>query len=798
MRIIIVAIVGLLLPNLAWGQAKPMSLSIEGVSSRAFVEGAALFHENVSDTAESTAPVDDVSDLDSLHRSVKGENLRPTTLREVSGYKGGKIWVLFSLRNETKRSAFVVRYRYPSMQNISLLQFAEDGRLLAKLKSGKLVPAAERPIPDGEFLFPIQILPGKAASFAAILESNGSIQLPFEILTSEAMHEVTKTKHLLFGFYYGVTALILLYSIFLTVTLRKRIYLTYVFYVLSVIFAQMGLHGIAYQYIWPAWHEWNKVSTIFFVGLMFVTLSAFTISSLRLKDISRFFYGVILAFAIVSGLISLSALFFYGNTVIRCTGILTSILPLIILPAGLVAWRKRETFAPFYVSAVAFYLLGASFYGLKDSGILPANFLTENGILFGSLVEIAVLSLGIAYQIRSMNREATLLKFNYDKASALSEIASQISHDIRSPLSALNMAVSFLKDIPEEQRLLVRGAAQRINDIANELLQQSKKNLIESGESADRSVPNQDDAQPAEPVMLIALLDAIVSEKRTQFRERIGVEICTDLGQGYGLFAEINAAEFSRSVSNCINNSVEAIGDSGRVTIAIRRDRDSAHVIISDTGSGIPAEILVRLGELGVTHGKSGTQSGSGRGVYYTRKIVESAGGQLRIQSREGEGTMVTIILPCVPAPGWFVDRIRLAPNSLVVSVDDDSLIHSIWGDRLKRIEADTFGIRHKTFSSLIVFEDWVKIERPMNVFFFVDFEFLRHGKNGLRVIRELGIVKSSILVTSRFEESRVQMDANEIGLKILPKGLAALVPVEVARESQNVVDQRTVDHANT
>ena len=184
---------------------------------------------------------------------------------------------------------------------------------------------------------------------------------------------------------------------------RQMTYLTYAFYIVSVILAQMGLHGISYQYLWPNWHEWNKVSTIFFVGLMFLTLAAFTISSLRIKQHSRFFYYLLLLFGLVSGLVSFSSLFFYGNLVIRCTGFLTSILPVVILPAGIASWRKGEKFAPFYVFAVMFYLFGASMYGLKDSGILPSNFLTENGILIGSLVEIAVLSLGIALQIRKMN-----------------------------------------------------------------------------------------------------------------------------------------------------------------------------------------------------------------------------------------------------------------------------------------------------------------------------------------------------------------------------------------------------------
>ena len=61
-----------------------------------------------------------------------------------------------------------------------------------------------------------------------------------------------------------------------------------------------------------------------------------------------------------------------------------------------------------------------------------------------------------------------------EKASALGEMARQVAHDIRSPLSALNTVVGSLESLPEERRQLIRGAAQRINDIANSLLQHGR------------------------------------------------------------------------------------------------------------------------------------------------------------------------------------------------------------------------------------------------------------------------------------------------------------------------------------
>ncbi|MFH1357619.1 MAG: hypothetical protein ABII18_10875, partial [bacterium] len=55
------------------------------------------------------------------------------------------------------------------------------------------------------------------------------------------------------------------------------------------------------------------------------------------------------------------------------------------------------------------------------------------------------------------------------KFKTISKVASQVAHDIRSPLAALNMVTHDLKQLPEDERIIIRSAVQRIQDIANDL-----------------------------------------------------------------------------------------------------------------------------------------------------------------------------------------------------------------------------------------------------------------------------------------------------------------------------------------
>lgn len=396
---------------------------------------------------------------------------------------------------------------------------------------------------------------------------------------------------------------------------------------------------------------------------------------------------------------------------------------------------------------------------------------------------------------KNFNRMISTLKKSQEslveseKNKALAEVSMQVAHDIRSPLSALNMISSSLVGVPEERRLIIRNATQRINDIANSLLQK--------GKSSSGSTPTVRAGAPgdSEPVMLSALIDAVVSEKRVQYREKPEIEIQADFSKGYGLFAKIDPTDFARVISNLVNNSVEALTGPGQIIIAIGGDRDLVQISVCDTGHGISQEILSKIKSQRVSHGKDDPASGSGLGLglYHARQTAKAAGGELSIHSQEGQGTKVTLILPRATTPSWFVEKILLTPQITVVSVDDDQTIHQIWAGRISSATRPDMGIRHLSFYSIDRIEEWIHLHQTTSALFLVDYEFLGQKGNGLDIIERAGIQKNSILVTSRYEEAHVRDRAKSIGVKIIPKSLAPFVPI-VTNLSRQKYDAILID----
>jgi anti-sigma regulatory factor (Ser/Thr protein kinase) len=247
----------------------------------------------------------------------------------------------------------------------------------------------------------------------------------------------------------------------------------------------------------------------------------------------------------------------------------------------------------------------------------------------------------------------------------------------------------------------------------------------------------------------------------------------------------VNATELKRVLSNLINNSIEAFPDGkGRVTVGIRGYKDVVQIIISDNGKGIPASVLAKLGERGVSHGKesSGT-SGSGLGVYHAKSTVEKYGGKFEIQSREGQGTMIQIQLPRAVAPEWFVEELRFKPGMTVFSLDDDQSIHGIWQGRLEAENANHHKIEFHRYTSVRSFMDSYLELNPevrSQALFLIDYEFLNQSLNGLEIIQKLGIAKQSILVTSHASRLEIQNQCVALGVKLLPKELSNVIPIKV------------------
>lgn len=191
--------------------------------------------------------------------------------------------------------------------------------------------------------------------------------------------------------------------------------------------------------------------------------------------------------------------------------------------------------------------------------------------------------------------------------------------------------------------------------LESDVSERSRERLARSQDAVDRmlAIIQEEltaDSRPAARGPGYVSTEAVLREvvARVEDRAQAG-QVELRVQPGTGVVAG-DGSELTEAFSNVVLNAIEATPPGGAVQVSTHELLDSSQIwAVRDTGPGIPAHVQQRLGVPFVTS----RQGGSGVGFALARQIVERHGGQLRVRTAEGSGTVVSIRLP---APDAFAE----------------------------------------------------------------------------------------------------------------------------------------------
>lgn len=219
-----------------------------------------------------------------------------------------------------------------------------------------------------------------------------------------------------------------------------------------------------------------------------------------------------------------------------------------------------------------------------------------------------------------------------EKQAAVADLIHQVAHDIRSPLSALNIFVSSSKSMSDEEKTFVESVSKRINEVAN--------NLLLSNKTANISI-----TKSSAKTNVSTVVEDVLREKRILTSDK-KIQLLSEIKLDEASCSSIAPSTLASILSNLINNSIEAIPDEGIIQISVYELKDQIKIIIQDTGTGMSEETLSKLGNQNFSTKKMSNTSGSGLGFWNAKKVIESLGGSIEAQSKFGVGTLITLSLP--------------------------------------------------------------------------------------------------------------------------------------------------------
>jgi signal transduction histidine kinase/DNA-binding response OmpR family regulator len=266
---------------------------------------------------------------------------------------------------------------------------------------------------------------------------------------------------------------------------------------------------------------------------------------------------------------------------------------------------------------------------------------------------------------------------------------ASMSHELRTPLNAILGFSELLIDAPEgqhteetRQRFLqqIHSSGKHLLGLINDILDLSK---IEAGQMDLRLVKVSISDMAGQ---VLSIVEPLAAQKAIRLEAAV-----TGLGE-----IEADASKLKQMLLNLVSNAIKFTPAGGTVRISGRRLADAAEISVADTGIGIAEADQARIFHefQQVDAGVDRQQQGTGLGLTLTRRFARLHGGDVRVQSEPGKGSVFTIHMPLrVVTQGRIVEPLGSATvhsngNSaapLVLIVEDDPPAGELLSRQLER-----------------------------------------------------------------------------------------------------------------
>jgi len=228
-----------------------------------------------------------------------------------------------------------------------------------------------------------------------------------------------------------------------------------------------------------------------------------------------------------------------------------------------------------------------------------------------------------------------------------SDLVSIVSHQLLTPLTGIKWIFKSLLDgdagtlNPKQAEIIKKGmqAGESTISLVSDILDVTK---VEQARFAYKMIPHD----------IVPFIREILNSRKEKANVK-NINIQEQLGIS-GKDVVFDKERMSIALGNILDNAIDYSPVGGAVAVALQTDGNNMNISVSDKGIGIPATDQERLYSkfYRAENAKRVRTSGTGLGLYLAKHIVDDHGGSVRVNSREGEGSTFTIVLPIVGLPG--------------------------------------------------------------------------------------------------------------------------------------------------
>src|SRR2546421_364081 len=236
--------------------------------------------------------------------------------------------------------------------------------------------------------------------------------------------------------------------------------------------------------------------------------------------------------------------------------------------------------------------------------------------------------------LEDLVEERSRMLSNTTRLAAIGETAGMVGHDLRNPLQTIINTIHLAKEAMKANSTSTPEKDPRVGS--------ALETIREQADFMNKIVSDlQDYAKQAKPTFVQYDMQRLIDDSLSSIPVPKSVEVLSSVETGFPKLS-VDPGLLRRAFTNIITNALQAMPDGGKLKISAWTNQNIAAVSFQDTGIGIPEDVKAKMfSPLFTTREK-----GVGLGLAVTKRLIESHKGEIKVFSKVGEGTTLTVELP--------------------------------------------------------------------------------------------------------------------------------------------------------
>ncbi|MBL4797866.1 MAG: sensor histidine kinase [Oleispira sp.] len=316
------------------------------------------------------------------------------------GMSRSAYWFRVQIKYAEKQTR-IFQIRYPLLDYVDFF-LVKNNLLIKHIETGDSRPFNTRELKDKNFAISHYENTEQVLTLLIRTKTEGSMVLPLLTVNIEDYAQEISNENLIHGIYFGISVAMFLYNLMLFVYLKDRNYLYYCLFVFIVFLFALAYTGQGFYRFWPEYEGLNRYMIPVTSGTGLLAATLFLGSFLQLNNRGRWARKVFLICLLLSIFSVVASLFLSYSQSIQVLTLIQLLLTVLYLGTSSYLWKVGVLEAKYFTLAWVFFILGNSINSARVLGVLPSNTFTVYASLYGSAIEMIMLSMGLAYRFETM------------------------------------------------------------------------------------------------------------------------------------------------------------------------------------------------------------------------------------------------------------------------------------------------------------------------------------------------------------------------------------------------------------